>query len=55
MASTWKDYVEFMKSKSNIAELMIVAGDTGALWAGTNDFNLREYSAPITQDVSNML
>lgn len=49
--ATWKEYVDFVKSKGNILDFMIVAGDTGALWAGTNEFNLREYSAPIIQDV----
>ena len=50
--TTWQGYVDFMKSKGNISELMIVSAEDGALWAGTPDFQLREYSATIAQEVN---
>jgi len=49
--TTWQSYVDFMKSKGNLQEIMIVSAETGALWAGTPDFQLREYKANIIQEV----
>lgn len=51
--TSWQGYVDFMKSKGNLQEIMIVSAETGAVWASTKDFQLREYKANIVQEVYN--
>lgn len=50
--TAWIDYIEFMKSKGNLQDIMIISAESGALWAGTKDFQLREYKAMIVQEVN---
>lgn len=49
---TFKDYVSFMKKRGNIAEVMIISSEDGALWASTNpdSFFLQEYKAMVAQE-----
>ena len=49
--STWQGYVDFMKGKGNLSDLMIVSSEDGASWASTPNFLLREYKATIIQEV----
>lgn len=49
--TTWSDYIEFMQSKGNLQDIMIISAETGATWAATKDFNLKEYKAMIVQEV----
>lgn len=49
--ATWTQYIEFIQSKGNIQDVMIISTETGGLWAGTTDFVLREYKATIVQEV----
>lgn len=48
----WKEYVEFIKGRGNIDEVMIISSEDGALWASSDpdNFYLRQYSAVIMQE-----
>ena len=49
--TSWQNYVDFMKSKGAVDEIMIVSSEDGALWAASPDsFQLREYPAQIAQE-----
>lgn len=50
-STTWSHYIDFMKSRGNIENIMIISSDTGALWAcSPEEFYLREYKAIINQE-----
>ena len=50
MAVTWQKYVEYMKNRGNISEVLILGKD-GAQWAtSSTDFYLRQYKAMIMQE-----
>lgn len=48
--TTWQSYVDFLLSKGELMEVMIVSSEDGALWAGSPNFQLREYKATIVQE-----
>ena len=50
--SAWKSYVDFMVSKGNIENLLIVDSENGNLWATSSEenFQLREYTTTIAQE-----
>ena len=54
--TTWINYCDFIKSKGNIENCMIISSNTGALWANIPDsFYLRIYKCNIIQEDGNEL
>ena len=55
MDTYWREYVDFIKSKGNIEEVVIIDSTNGAMWASSDPdhFYLREYKAMITQEDGN--
>jgi hypothetical protein len=50
MSVTWQMYVDYIKAKGNVEDVMIVDSEDCNHWAGTPDFMLREYTATIAQE-----
>lgn len=52
MDQYWKEYVEFIKNRGNIDEVLIISSEDGALWASSDpdNFYLRQYKATIMQE-----
>jgi hypothetical protein len=48
----WQEYVEYIKGRGNIEEVMIVSSEDGALYASSDptNFYLRTYTATIMQE-----
>ncbi len=53
--TTWQNYIDFLLAKGNISHLMIVSKESGSLWAGTQDFFLREFKTIITKEVIRLI
>lgn len=51
----WQEYVDFIKSRGNVDEVLIIASEDGALYASSNanEFYLRTYKATIMQEDGN--
>ena len=41
--ASWQSYVDFMMSKGNLQDVLIVDASDGYTWASTPNFDLREY------------
>jgi hypothetical protein len=52
MEDYWKEYVDYIKNRGNIDELMIISSDDGGLWASSDadSFFLKQYKATIMQE-----
>lgn len=55
MTMEWKSFLDFMKARGSIENIMVVSAEDGGFWASTDDdnFYLREYTATITQEDGN--
>lgn len=51
MSASWKDYIDFIVKRGDIAELMIVDSKDGGQWSTSDpSFLLKEYKAKIVQE-----
>lgn len=50
--ASWKDYVDYIKNRGNIEEILIIAIDDGSILASSSPdtFFLRKYNTPIMQE-----
>jgi hypothetical protein len=48
--TTWKNYIDFIKSKGNIEDVLIIDSSEGFTYASTDDFDLRIYTTQIAQE-----
>jgi hypothetical protein len=48
----WKQYIEYIKGRGNIDEVMIISSEDGSLWASSepDNFILKQYKANIMQE-----
>jgi len=55
MDASWKGYVDYIKDRGNIEEVLVISSEDGALWASSDpdNFYLRKYKAMITQEDGN--
>ncbi len=49
--ATWQQYVDFIKGKGGVDQVLIISGEDGAHWASSHkDFYLRQYKTMIMQE-----
>ena len=49
-SATWAQYIDFLISKGNVDEAMVLDATDGSIWAASGDFGLRTYKTSIAQE-----